>query len=247
MARLVVEVYNLVKVYPRGIRALNGLTFRVEEGEIYGLVGPNGAGKTTTLRILATLIKPSSGKALVYGHDVVEEDATVRKLISYLPEDAGAPSEMKGIEFLEFIARLRFSREEDVASVVEEAARISGLGKDLYRKVKTYSKGMKRRLLLAAILAVKPKLAILDEPTSGLDVEQSLRARDIIKSYARGMGVTILLSSHNMLEVERLCDRVGIIVGGRIVEEGSPQELKEKYGASTLEEVFLAATRSVHS
>jgi len=154
---------------------------------------------------------------------------------------------MKGIEFLEFIARLRFSREEDVASVVEEAARISGLGKDLYRKVKTYSKGMKRRLLLAAILAVKPKLAILDEPTSGLDVEQSLRARDIIKSYARGMGVTILLSSHNMLEVERLCDRVGIIVGGRIVEEGSPQELKEKYGASTLEEVFLAATRSVHS
>lgn len=247
MAKPVVEVYNLVKVYPKGVKALNGLTFRVEEGEIYGLVGPNGAGKTTTLRILATLIKPSSGKALVYGYDVVREGALVRRLISYLPEDSGAPSEMKGLEFLEFIARLRFNREEDVASVVEEAARISGLGKALKRKVKTYSKGMKRRLLLAAVLAVKPKLAILDEPTSGLDVEQSLRARDIIKSYARSMGVTVLLSSHNMLEVERLCDRVGIIVGGRIIEEGSPQELKEKYGAPTLEEVFLAVTRGVHS
>jgi len=238
-----VRVENLVKVYPRGVRALNGLSFTVNEGEIYGLVGPNGAGKTTTLRILATLLRPTGGRASVYGHDVVKESMAVRRLLSYLPEEASAPREMKGVEFVEFIAKLRYRDPRDVARVLEEAARIADLGRDMERKVKTYSKGMKRRLLLATVLAVRPRLAILDEPTSGLDVEQSLRIRQIIKKYSRSLGVTVLLSSHNMLEVERLCDRIGIIIGGRIVEEGAPSELKEKYGAETLEDVFLAVTR----
>jgi len=239
---LAVRVEGLVKVYPRGVRALNGLSFTVNEGEIYGLVGPNGAGKTTTLRILATLLKPTEGRVYIYGHDVVKESLEVRRLLSYLPEEASAPREMKGVEFIEFIAKLRYTNPRDIAQVLEEASRISGLGKDLERKVKTYSKGMKRRLLLATMLAVRPRLAILDEPTSGLDVEQSLRIRSIIRRYSRSLGVTVLLSSHNMLEVERLCDRIGIIIKGRIVEEGSPQELKEKYGAETLEDVFLAVT-----
>ena len=236
----IVVVDNLVKIYPGGVRALDGLTFHVEKNEIYGLIGPNGAGKTTTLRIISTLLKPTSGRVLVVGYDVVREPAMVRRNITYLPEEAGAYRDLTGIEFLRTMLSLRFKGRE-LEEVVEEAAKISGLGKSLYRRVRTYSKGMKRSLLLALALAPKPKLAILDEPTSGLDVARSIELRNIIRRYRDNYGVTILLSSHNMLEVEYLCDRVGIIYRGKIIAEGAPEELKERYAAKNLEEVFLKA------
>ena len=242
----VVEVEDLVKIYPGNIKAVNGLSFTVREGEIYGLIGPNGAGKTTTLRIIATLLKPTSGRVEVAGYDVVKNPDEVRRNISYLPEEAGAYRNLTGIEYLRFMAELYAKSKEEAERMVKEAIEISGLGDKIYDKTSVYSKGMKRRLLLARTLMVKPKLAILDEPTSGLDVVHALHVRNIILKYAKEYKVTILLSSHNMLEVEYLCDRVGIIYKGRLYTEGKPSELIEEYKASNLEEVF-AKVVGVHA
>ena len=236
-----VEVNNLVKVFGN-VRALDGLTFNVEKGEIYGLIGPNGAGKTTSLRIIATLLLPTSGSVKVFGLDVVSKAEEVRRLISYLPEEAGAYKNLSGMEYLEFMASFSAGNKDEIRSMVEQAAEISGLGERLYDRIKTYSKGMKRRLLVARALMIKPKLAVLDEPTSGLDVVHSFHVRNIIKRYVEEFGVTVLLSSHNMLEVEYLCNRVALINKGKIVAEGSPEGLKSEYNAENLEEVFVKVT-----
>jgi len=234
---LAVEAHNVTKVFG-SIRALDGLSFSVKQGEVFGLIGPNGAGKTTALRIVSTLLLPTSGTVKVFELDVVRDAADVRKIISYLPEEAGAYRYLSGWEYLEFMARFHTSDKAEARKMVMEAAEISGLGERLKDKTKTYSKGMKRRLLVARALMPKPKLAILDEPTSGLDVLHSYHVREIIKSYVKRHGVTVLVSSHNMLEVEYLCDKVALINRGKIVAEGEPQELKEKYGCTNLEEVF---------
>ncbi len=232
-----VEAKNLVKDFG-SVRALDGLNFRIEEGEIFGLIGLNGAGKTTALRITSTLLLPTSGTVTVFGHDVVEEASEVRELISYLPEEAGAYKNLSGLEYLRFMASFRAKEKEAMKEMVEAASEISGLEERLKDKVKGYSKGMKRRLLVARALMTKPKLAVLDEPTSGLDVLHSVHVRTIIKRYAKEHRVTILLSSHNMLEVEHLCNRVALINKGSIVVEGSPAELKNRYNVVNLEEVF---------
>jgi len=232
-----VNAEGLTKLYGE-IRALDGLSFQVEEGEIYGLIGPNGAGKTTALRIVSTLILPTSGTVKVLGRDIVTEASEVRKLISYLPEEAGAYKNLSGYEYLQFMGKFNSNDKTDLKAMVEDAATISGLGERLRDRTKTYSKGMKRRLLVARALMNKPKLAVLDEPTSGLDVLHSYHVRGIIKQYVEKQGVTVLLSSHNMLEVEHLCDRVALINKGQIVAEGTPAELKSKYKATNLEEVF---------
>jgi ABC-2 type transport system ATP-binding protein len=232
-----VKAIELVKVFGEVI-ALDGLSFQIEKGEIFGLIGPNGAGKTTALRITSTLLLPTSGTAKVFGHNVADEASEVRSLITYLPEEAGAYKNLSGSEYLEFMTKFTAENKEAVKETVEVAAKISGLEERLKDKVKTYSKGMKRRLLVARALASKPKLAVLDEPTSGLDVLHSVYVRRIIKQYVEKQEVTVLLSSHNMLEVEHLCDRVALINKGKIVAEGSPAELKTKYDSSNLEEVF---------
>jgi len=236
-----VEVDDLVKVFGN-IRALEGLSFKVEDGEIYGLIGPNGAGKTTALRIIATLLLPTSGRVEVFGLNVVEKADEVRKIISYLPEEAGAYKNLSGIEYLRFMASFNTESKDEAETMVRDAVKISGLGERLHDRIKTYSKGMKRRLLVARALMTKPKLAILDEPTSGLDVVHSYYVRSIIKNYVKEFGVTVLLSSHNMLEVEYLCDRVALIHKGKIVAEGRPEELKTEYKAENLEEVFIKVT-----
>jgi ABC-2 type transport system ATP-binding protein len=234
---LALESIALVKVYGN-IKALDNLTFKVNQGEIYGLIGPNGAGKTTSLRIFSTLILPTSGSAVIFGHDVVREPVEVRRLIGYLPGEAGAYKNLSGYEYLQFMGYFSSENKENLARLVKEAAKISGLGERLKDRVKTYSTGMKRRLLLARTLMNKPKLAVLDEPTSGLDVLHAYHVRGIIKQYAKEYGVTVLLSSHNMLEVEHICDTVGLINKGRMVAEGTPAELKTEHNAANLEEVF---------
>jgi len=236
-----IEARNLVKTFGE-IRALAGLSFAVRKGEIYGLIGPNGAGKTTALRIIATLITPTSGSVKVFGFDVEKKASEVRDIISYLPEEAGAYKNLSGWEYLEFMANFYSISEKAGQTVVKEAAEISGLGDRLKDKVKTYSKGMGRRLLIARALMTKPKLAILDEPTSGLDVVHAFYVRRIIQDYAKEYGVTILLSSHNMLEVEFLCNRVALINEGEILAEGTPEEIKSRYNAGNLEEAFMEAT-----
>jgi ABC-2 type transport system ATP-binding protein len=235
-----VEASDLVKRYGR-VEALRGCSFRVEEGEVFGLIGPNGAGKTTALRIVGTLIGPTSGWVRVFGVDVERGASEVRRMIGYLPEDAGAYPNLSGLEYLRFMAGF-YSGGSEIEAIVEEGIRISGLGDRIGERVKGYSKGMARRLLLARALMVRPKLAILDDPTAGLDVFHAHHIRVKIKEYVEREGLTVLLSSHNMLEVEFLCDRVALIDRGRIIDEGRPEELKDRYGAENLEQVFLEAT-----
>ncbi|MCD6591923.1 MAG: ABC transporter ATP-binding protein [Thaumarchaeota archaeon] len=213
---------------------LKGVSFEVEESEIFGLIGPNGAGKTTTLRILATILKPDLGDAWIMGYSVRNEPTKVRRNIAYLPEDAGVYRHLTGIEFLRFMAGV-YGRSE---SYVKRGVEISGLGSALESPMGSYSKGMKRRILLAAVLMIEPKVVILDEPTSGLDVIHAVHIRRAIKRFVREHGASAIVSSHNMLEVEYLCDRVAFISDGRIIAEGKPSELKEEYNAENLEEVF---------
>jgi len=238
-----IEIVNLHKRFGE-VKALDGLSFTVRTREIYGLIGPNGAGKTTALRILATLIKPSAGSARIFNLDVERNPNEIRRIISYLPEEAGAYKNLSGLEYLEFMAAFYFTNREEARKSIMEAASISGLGERLKDKVKTYSKGMTRRLLIARALMTKPRLAILDEPTSGLDIIHAHHIRRIIQNYVKEHEVTVLLSSHNMLEVEFLCTRVALINQGRILVEGTPNEIKSRYGVENLEEAFLEATRS---
>jgi ABC-2 type transport system ATP-binding protein len=233
-----VEARQLRKVYGN-IVALDGISFDVRQGEVFGLIGPNGSGKTTTLRILSTLIKPTDGSAKVLGHDVVKEAETVKSLVSYLPGEAGAYRNLTGYEYLRFMANLYASDSKEVDRMVSDAGAISGLGDRLRDKAGTYSQGMGRRLLLARALMIRPKLAILDEPTSGLDVVHATHIRRMIKDYVANFGVTVLLSSHNMLEVDYLCDRIALINRGRLLAVGSPQEVKSSVSAPNLEEAFM--------
>ena len=231
------SVRDLTRDYG-GLRALAGISFDIKPGEIFGLIGPNGSGKTTTLRIISTLLKPSSGLVEVFGMDVTKQPGEVRKMVSYLPEDAGAYKNLSGFDYLRFMATF-YTRDNRVRdAMVARAAELAGLGDRLKHKVKTYSKGMARKLLLSRALMTEPKLAILDEPTSGLDVGNSMEIRNRVKEFAR-KGLTVLLSSHNMLEVEFLSGRVALIKQGEIIETGAPEELKQKHGCRNLEEVFL--------
>ena len=237
-----IEVRRLGKTFGDVI-ALDGASFTVKDREIYGLIGPNGAGKTTTLRILSTLLKPSSGTATIFGNDVVKDPEEVRGIISYLPEEAGAYQNLSGFEYLGFMAGFYAEDKESANEMLKEAELISGLGERLDDRVKGYSKGMKRRLLLARALMMKPRLLILDEPTSGLDVVHAFHVRQMIKEYVDKKGVTVLLSSHNMLEVEYLCHRVSLINEGKIIAEGSPDELTQKFSAENLEQVFMEVAK----
>ncbi len=234
------RVVGLEKRFGR-IHALRGVSFEVEVGEVFGLIGPNGAGKTTTLRIIATLLKPDAGDVQIYGHSVTKEPEAVKRLISYLPEEAGVYKNITGMDFLRFTAEIYASSRSEAEKMVELGARLSGLGARLYEPASTYSKGMKRRLLLARTLMVRPRLALLDEPTAGLDVYHAVEVRKAIKRYVSETGAAVLLSSHNMLEVEYLCSRVAFMNEGIIVDSGSPDEMKSKYSASNLEEAFIQA------
>ena len=229
------EVNDLVKDYG-SFRAVKGISFAVKEGEIFGLIGPNGAGKTTTLRVISTLLQVTAGSVRVLGNDVAEQAEEVRRHISYLPEDAGAYKDLKGEAYLRFIASF-FRDQHDMDKMLARGRSISNLGDRLGDKVDTYSKGMTRRLMVARALMVEPRLAILDEPTSGLDVLNAQEIRRVIKDYAAS-GAAVVLSSHNMLEVEFMCDRIALISEGEIIESGTPAGLKEKYGAANVEEVF---------
>jgi len=232
-----VIVDSLRKAYGT-VTALDGVSFEVQRGEIFGLVGPNGAGKSTTLRIMSTLLGADSGRVVVCGADVEDRPNDARAALRYVPEEAGAYENFSGRKYLDFIAGFYA---DDPSAMVDRGVAIADLGDRIDSKTSEYSKGMTRKLLLAAGLMTEPQLAILDEPTSGLDVRNARQIRDTIKDYP-GTDRSVILSSHNMLEVEYLCDRVGLLNEGRIVDVGTPSELVGTYGTENLEDAFLEAT-----
>ena len=234
----VLEVKGLSKQYKKGVYASRDVTFDINEGEIFALIGPNGAGKTTTIRMIATLLKATEGDAVVAGHSILTEPDKVRECITYLPDEAGAYKSMSGRKYLQFMAGI-FAPDKKIAEeYVKRAEEMCGLGDRLDDKIGSYSRGMIRKLLLSRAVMSHPKLAILDEPTSGLDIINALEIRRMIKDLARQYGMSFLLSSHNMLEIEFVSDRVGIIAGGHLLELGKPEEMKARHGVSNLEEVF---------
>lgn len=239
----VLEVRGLSKQYKKGVYASQNVTFDVKKGEIFALIGPNGAGKTTTIRMISTLLKATEGDAVVMGHSILTEPEKVRENITYLPDEAGAYKTMTGKKYLQFMASIYANDSASAAEYVKTASEICGLGDRLDDKIGSYSRGMTRKLLLARAIMSKPALAILDEPTSGLDIINALEIRRMIKELA-SQGMSFLLSSHNMLEIEYVSDRVGIIAKGHLLETGTPAELLEKHGAANLEEVFERAVKS---
>ena len=234
-----IELIGVEKEFKKGVKVLKGISLSVNRNEVLGLVGPNGSGKTTTLRIIATLLKPTRGNVYVYEHSVLEEADSVRRLLSYLPEEAGVYERLTGWENLFYYAVLYAGNWMKAKEIAGYGAKLSGLGEDINRIAGEYSRGMKRRLTLARTLMVKPKITLLDEATTGLDVFSAVGIRKTIRQYTEKYETTIIFSSHNMLEIEHLCDRVAFILNGEIVTVGKPIEIIEEYNANNLEEAFV--------
>ncbi|HEV8697273.1 MAG TPA: ATP-binding cassette domain-containing protein [Candidatus Limnocylindrales bacterium] len=228
------EVEHLVKVYPGGTRAVDDVTFQVGAGEFFGFLGPNGAGKTTTIRILATLLRATSGRARVDGIDVASEPGTVRARIGFAMQTVAIDPLATGRESLELIGRLYRVPAAELRRRVDELLELMGLTEVGSRKTGTYSGGMRRRLDLASALVHRPAVLFLDEPTEGLDPQSRSALWDELRRIRAG-GTTMFLTTHYMEEADELCDRIAIIDRGRIVVGGTPAELKRSVGADTVE------------
>jgi len=238
MGSAVIEVTDLLKVYPgdrksEPVTAVDSITFSVGEGEFFGFLGPNGAGKTTTIRVLATLLRATSGLAIVAGHDVAREPAFVRRLVGFAMQTVAVDIMGTGRENLELIGRLHRVPGPELRRRVDELLELMGLTAVATKLAGTYSGGMKRRLDLASALVHRPRVLFLDEPTEGLD-PQSRTALWEELLRVRAAGTTMFLTTHYMEEADRLCDRLAIIDHGRIAIEGSPAELKRGIGSDTI-------------
>ncbi len=220
-----IEVANLTRTYP-GVVAVDGLSFRVDRGEIVGFLGPNGAGKTTTMRILTGFVSPTRGSASVEGFDVVRQSLEVRRRVGYLPETNPLYGEMRVDEYLGFRATIkkvpRALRRTRIPEVIERC----GLRERRRSIIQHLSKGLRQRVGLADAIVHDPRIVILDEPTIGLDPRQVVEVRDLIRELGRDR--TVLLSSHILTEVEKLCGRVLIMHRGRLVESGTPEEIARR-------------------
>ena len=239
-----IQARNLTKVFhdkKRGeIRAVDDVSFTCRPGQIYGLLGANGAGKTTTLRLLATLLRPTSGSATVAGFDAAKEPERVRANVGFLATSTALYGRLTARETITYFARLNGLSDEAIAGRVARLADELGLHEFLDRRVEKFSTGMKQKTSIARTLVHDPAVLIFDEPTIGLDV---MTARNIVRFVrdCRTRGKTVIYSTHVMSEVEKLCDVVGIIHHGRLVAEGTPAELRQRYGEQDMEEIFIQA------
>ena len=231
---MIVEARGLRKAYGP-VQAVDGLDLKVEEGEIYGLLGPNGSGKTTAILVLLGLTEPSSGEVRVVGYNPTREPLKVKRQVGYLPENVGFYDDLTARENLRYIARLNGIPDRDSKKRIEEVLKQVGLAEVADRPVRTYSRGMRQRLGIADVLVKQPRLAILDEPTTGIDPEGASQILDMIVRMRDERGMTILLSSHLLHQVQRVCDRVGIMHRGKLVAEGTVDELSAKTSGEGLE------------
>jgi ABC-2 type transport system ATP-binding protein len=241
--QIVIEAEGLTKKYGHQV-AVNDLNIQIREGEVFGFLGPNGAGKTTTLLMFLGLTEPTSGKVKVIGFDPTRDPFHVKEKVGYLPENVGFYDDMDARQNLQYIARLNRIPDTISAGRIDESLKVVDLLEEVGKKVGTYSKGMRQRLGIAEVLIKEPKLIFLDEPTIGLDPDGTNRMLDLIHSLSREKNITIFLSSHLLDQVQRICDRVGIMIKGDLVAMGPIEELaKKKLGVDkehyTLEEIYM--------
>jgi ABC-2 type transport system ATP-binding protein len=232
-----IEAHGLVREFKKGPRAVDGIDLRVDPGEIYGFLGPNGAGKSTTVHMLTTLLPPTAGTATVAGYDVVKEGPSVRKAIGAALQEAALDPFLTGREHLRLQTTMHGITGEERRERTDELLTRVGLTEAADRKVKGYSGGMKRRLDLALALVHRPRILFLDEPTTGLDVQSRTALWVEVGRLAKEEGVTVFLTTQYLEEADVLADRVGIIDHGRIVAEGTPEQLKAEIASSTVEAV----------
>ena len=230
---------KLVKTFGNK-NAVDGVSLAIKKGEIYGFLGPNGAGKSTTIKMLVTLLEPTSGSVKILGNDSVKDADAVRLDIGVALQEAALDLSQKGIEFLKMQARLYGIRGDEVNERVEELRSLVDIGDALHQPIKSYSGGMKRRLDLVAALVHNPQILFLDEPTTGLDPVSRAKVWQEVRRLNKELGMTIFLTTQYLEEADQLADRIGIINNGKIVAEGTPRELKRKSGK---DQIIVATTR----
>ncbi len=230
----VIEVRDLVKTYPGGVEAVKGISFQVNEGEFFGFLGPNGAGKSTTIKILITLLARTGGTVNILGHDVAQESNLVRRLIGYAAQEASPDDDLTGRENLDIQGNLYHIDRSVIKHRSEELIQLMDLTEAADRKVGTYSGGMRKRLDLACALIHRPRILFLDEPTTGLDPQNRAGLWKYLERLNKEEGLTIFLTTHYMEEADKLCQRLAIIDGGKLIAEGSPAELKSGLGGDVI-------------
>jgi ABC-2 type transport system ATP-binding protein len=239
----IIETEGLTKKYDSYI-AVDRLTLQIREGEVFGFLGPNGAGKTTTLLMFLGLTEPTSGKVRVSGLDPAREPLRIKEKVGYLPENVGFYDDMDARQNLRYVARLNRIPDDVSAKRIDELLKLVGLLEEAGKKVGTYSKGMRQRLGIAEVLVKEPRIVFLDEPTIGLDPDGTNRMLELIRSLSKDKKITVFLSSHLLEQMQKICDRVGIMIKGNLVAVGPIEELaKKKLGVEkahyTLEEIYM--------
>jgi sodium transport system ATP-binding protein len=221
------------------IVAVRGISFTCSSGRVFGLLGRNGAGKTTTLRMLATILSPTSGTASVAGHDITRDPAGVRRQIGYLSGDTKLYDRLTGREILEYFGALAGMDPPAIAARIEQLREPFDLEEPLQKRVSAMSTGMKQRLSIARVVLHDPPVLIFDEPTSGLDVIGAREVLRLVQEF-RTRGRTVIFSTHIMTEAERICDEVAIIEKGAILAQGTVAELRGRVGGASLEDAFVS-------
>jgi ABC-2 type transport system ATP-binding protein len=228
-----VAVENLIKIYPK-VKAVDDISFSVEEGEIFGFLGPNGAGKTTTIRILLTLIKPTSGNISVFNTSVLRQPGKVRQMAGYISQDVSVDGDLTGYENILLYSKLYGLASKERGVRINEVVEYLDLQERIGDMVNTYSGGMMRRLEIAQALVNRPKILFLDEPSIGLDPNARRIIWELVKNLREEFGTTIFLTTHDMGEADMLCDRIGIMSKGKLVVLGQPAQLKATVGGDVV-------------
>jgi len=241
--KIIIETRELTKFYEEQV-AVDHLSLKITEGEVFGFLGPNGAGKTTTLLMLLGLSEPTSGKAWVCGFDPTRDPLKVKRVVGYLPENVGFYDDMNAAENLKFVSRLNGIPDDQSAVKIDEVLKIVDLQAEPRKKVGAFSRGMRQRLGIAEVLVKEPQVVFLDEPTLGLDPEGSSQMLELIQSLSRDKKITVFFSSHLLDQVQKISHRVGIMIKGSLVAVGRIDDLaKEKLGIGqeryTLEEIYM--------
>ena len=237
MSEKAIETHDLTKLFGRST-AVDGLNFDVRTGELFGLLGPNGAGKTTTVRMLCTLLEPTRGTATIAGYDLVREPAEVRRQIGVVSEGVMLYKDLSIEENLKFLGRLYDLSREEADERVKELLEMFDFREKAKRQVRALSSGWTKKALICAAILHRPKILFLDEVTSGLDPQSASALRDFTRNLCN-QGVTVVWTTHYMTEPEKICDRIGIVYGGRMIQIGSPRDLKRK--VSDLSEMEIEA------